>query len=290
MKHKKERKISTLTQQVTSTISVTLVLLLLGIVLALAVVANAEMKSVKSNIGVNITLLEDVSAENVDELQGKIEEMSFVASCRYISPDEVLEEEQKEIGEDLIDLLDGFNPYHGEFDVKLRGEYAGKDSIETVVKLFSDFPYVENVDSRADTFESVNNTFSTLTLILSAIGVILLVISFVLINNTVWLTIYSSRFLIHTMRLVGATPAFIRRPILLRNLRNGVIAGILASLLMTGLRFYSPFYIREVDEMLPWPIMCAIFGALIVAGAAICVLAAYLAANRYLHRDYDDLF
>ena len=289
MKRKKERKIRTFAQQLISTISVTLVLLLLGVVLSLAIVAGKEMRAVQQNVGLNVSVSEEATSEDIDNLKKNLENLSFVVSTSYMSPEEILEIEQKEIGEDIVQLLGG-NPYLGEFDVKLKAEYANADSLKAVTTVIGLLNHVDSIDSRADTVDRVNETFSTLTLILSGVAIVLLLISFVLINNTVWLTIYSRRFLIHTMRLVGATPWFIRKPILVRNIVNGLIAGMLASVLLTAMRVYSPTYVSEISDMLPWPMMGGIYGVLMVAGMLICLIGAYLASSRYLRQNYDDLF
>lgn len=289
MKQKKEKRISTLTQQFTSTISVTLVILILGIVISLGIMARQEMDAVRENLGLNIVLKENTSDEDVEMMKRTFENLPYITSFRYITPDEILAIEEKEIGENIIELL-GANPYPGEFEVKLIPEYANNDSITAISSRLAKNPAIDEIISPTDTVANVNRTFSTLTIILSVVALALLVISFVLINNTVWLTIYSRRFLIHTMRLVGATPGFIRRPILINNMVNGAIAGSIASLAMAALRFYSTNIISETDEFLPWSTMGIIFGVMIVGGILICLLASYLATEKYLRKSYDDLF
>lgn len=129
--------------------------------------------------------------------------------------------------------------------------------------------------------------FNTVMLVIAAA---LLLISFVLINNTVRLTVYSRRFLIHTMKLVGATPGFIRRPFILSNLVQGVVAGIVASGLLAGLIAWGKNWDEALDPLLPWATVAVIFVAIFITGMAICAIAAFFATNRYLRADYDDMF
>ena len=290
MKKKKgENKINTFTQQFTSTFSVMLVLLIFGIVLSLVSAAREEMKSVKENIGFNAVLAPDATDEDLAVVRKTFEALPYIKSYEYFSPEEILKAEQDEIGEDIVELL-GVNPYPGEFDVKVTADYANNDSISSVAAKLLAYPMIDSIDSRADTIDGVNRSLSTISLILSAIALALMIVSFVLINNTVWLTIYSRRFIIHTMRLVGATAGFIRRPIILNNLINGLIAGAAACIILTALRIYAATFEAEIEIILPWTVMFIIYGLMILAGILICCLGAYFATNRYLRRSYDELF
>ena len=144
--------------------------------------------------------------------------------------------------------------------------------------------------TQATVVDSVNSFLNRLSVVLLAIAAALLVISFVLINNTVSLAVYSRRFIIHTMKLVGATGAFIRRPFLLAGAGTGAIAGVAAAAILAGIRAYGATFDPIVDVLLPWWTMAWLLAAVILAGVVICVLASIFATNRYLRADYDEMF
>ncbi len=149
---------------------------------------------------------------------------------------------------------------------------------------------VDEVSVNTDMVESLTRNARMFNTVMLVIAAALLLISFVLINNTVRLTVYSRRFLIHTMKLVGATPGFIRRPFILSNLVQGVVAGIVASGLLAGLIAWGKNWDEALDPLLPWATVAVIFVAIFITGMAICAIAAFFATNRYLRADYDDMF
>ncbi|MBQ8773004.1 MAG: permease-like cell division protein FtsX [Muribaculaceae bacterium] len=289
MKKNKQFGISTASAQITATVSVTLVLLLIGIIALLSVAAYHITKDIKENIGFDIVLCEDVSEKETNSLKQQLTTAHYVASIRYFSQDDALTKWQEDTGEDLIELL-GVNPFCGEFEVKVRADYANSDSIAKIITPFKHLKYISDITVHDEMVDSINSNIKYITIVLVIISATLLLISFVLISNTVRLTVYSRRFTIHTMKLVGATGSFIRKPFIISNMINGLIAATLATiLLVSGL-----LYLRSIDtsiaNVIPWGVMPWIFVALLTFGLAICSIATIVATNKYLRISYDDMF
>lgn len=286
---KRRKGISTLSSHVTSTISVALVLLLLGIVASLVVSAKFVTDSIKENIGFDIELKQDVPEQEINRMKQHFTGAAYVSSYTFYSAADALRQWTEDTGEDLEELV-GVNPFSPEFEVKVRPAYASTDSIEAIVKRFQEHPAVAEVNVHADMVDSVNRNLHTLSLVLIAAAAAMTLISFVLINNTVRLAIYARRFLIHTMKLVGATGGFIRRPFIRANAAEGLVAAVLAGMLLGTLLYYAYTIDPVVAEIFTPAILAAIGGGMIVAGLIICVVASWTATNRYLSKTYDDLF
>ena len=187
-------------------------------------------------------------------------------------------------------LLDG-NPYNAEIQVRLCPEYLSADSIAKITtSLTQKYPAAESVVAQSDVADSVSRNMNTLMLIPAAVALALLLISFVLINNTISVAIYGRRFVIHTMKLVGARRGFIRRPFVRMGITAGLCGAIIASAILCGARAYLPYADTDVAAMIGWNDVALICAALAVCGMAVCGLAAAWSANRYLNKNYDQLF
>ena len=138
--------------------------------------------------------------------------------------------------------------------------------------------------------ETINRNIRSVAVVLIVIAATLLLISFMLINNTVRLTIYSRRFTIHTMKLVGATPGFIRKPFLINNSVHGVIAAIMTSAILAGLLYYAHSFDASIAHAVAWDKAVWVFAGILVTGVLICFVSALIATNRYLRLSYDDMF
>lgn len=289
MSRKPNARISTFGSQLTSIISVTLVLLILGI-LAITMLASRGLgDDIRSNIGFIVKINSSADDTEINRLKRELTDSRFTESITYISAEEILREESELMGEPLDSLLDE-NPFGSELDIKVRPEYATTDSIAMIASRIELIPSVDEVITEAAIVDSVNSVLSRTSIVLIAIAIALLIISFVLINNTVSLSVYSRRFIIHTMKLVGATGSFIRRPFLLAGAMTGVIAGVSACGILAGMRAYASTFDPLVDRLVSWADMAIIFGGLIVVGLLICVAASALSTNRYLRADYDEMF
>lgn len=276
-------------KHLTSTASVGMVLLILGIVGCAAFAAGNITRHIRENLGFNMVMKMDTDMTRINDMKRRLTEADFVASYDYMSPEEILEQENAYLGSDVEELL-GNNPYQPEFNVRVKAQYASVDSLDKVIAPLRNIDSVEEITVHTEMVESVNSNIGTLSLVLIALAAALLIISFVLINNTVRLTIYSARFLLHTMQLVGATNAFIRRPIIIGNILNGILAAVVAILLLCLLRVYAVSIEPDLALALPWSDLIYVFLGVVAGGIIICGTASWIAANKYLRQDYDDMF
>lgn len=275
---------------VTSTISVMLVLFILGMAGAINITFHGINRQVKEKMGFTVVLADSVGEARVDSLRAICDAAVYVSQYQYLSADDVMAEETKGDGSDLVELL-GVNPYAPMLEIRVKEAYADADSIQALTALWNSMDEVDEATANTEMIGNLNRNARFLNIILIVIAGALLLISFVLINNTVRLTVYSRRFLIHTMKLVGATGGFIRRPFLVINCWQGVIAGVLASGLLVGLVYWATSW-NEVNlaDFLPWDSVGLLCVAMVALGVVICTVAAYFATNRYLKKNYDEMF
>ncbi len=276
-------------KHLTSTVSVGMVLLILGIVGCAAFAAGNITRHIRENLGFNMVMRMDADLTQINEMKKRLTSSEFVASYDYMSPEEILEQENAYLGSDVEELL-GANPYQPEFNVRVKAQYASVDSLNKIISPLRECSSVEEITVHTEMVESINANIGSLSIVLVALAGALLVISFVLINNTVRLTIYSARFLLHTMRLVGATNAFIRRPIVAGNILNGILAAVVAILFLCLLRIYAVNIDPDLELALPWGDLIWVFAGVVAGGILICGTASWIATNKYLRQSYDDMF
>lgn len=275
---------------VTSTISVMLVLFILGVVGAINITFHGINKQVKEKMGFTVVLNDSITEASADSLRAVCDIAAYVSHYQYLTADEVMAEETDGGGEELVELL-GVNPYAPMLDIRVKAAYADADSINALVARWNEMEIVDEASANTEMIGNLNRNARFLNIILIVIACALLLISFVLINNTVRLTVYSRRFLIHTMKLVGATGGFIRRPFLIVNCWQGIIAGLLASGLLCGIAAWAGSWNEaDVTAFLPWSAVGLLCAGMVVLGIAICTIAAVFATNRYLRKDYDEMF
>lgn len=276
-------------KHLTSTISVGMVLLILGIVGCAAFAAGNITHHIRENLGFNMVMRSDADLTQINAMKKTLTSSAFAASYDYLSPDQILEQENAYLGSDVEALL-GTNPYQPEFSVRVKAQYASVDSLVNIVGRLRTADGVEEITMHTEMVESINSNIGSLSLVLIALAGALLIISFVLINNTVRLTIYSARFLLHTMRLVGATNAFIRRPIVIGNMLNGILAAAVAIVILCIIRIYAINIDPDLALALPWTDMLYVFAGVIAGGVLICGTASWISTNKYLRQSYDDMF
>lgn len=289
MTTKKSSRLSALGSQLTTIISVTLVLLILGITAMAGLLARSGARQIRSNAGFIVRVDREVTDSALNILKQQLPAAPYAATVTYASPEQIMHEESQYLGEDAIEMLD-INPYNPEFDVKVKADYATADSIEAIRVRLSANPAIEEVITAPSTISNVNFFITRISWILIGIAAALLVISFVLINNTVYLAVYSRRFIIHTMKLVGAKAGFIRRPFVVAGAVSGLTAGVVAAALTAS----ADIWLSSVDPLfataLPWSTMAVLMAGIVIAGVLICAVASAIATNRYLRSDYDDMF
>lgn len=287
MSNKKTSKISTLGSQAASAVSVALVLLILGVLATLGFAAGRVTSSLLGEVSVIVKISTVATPQETAEIGQEIEKTPYAARIVFTSADDVLAQEM-ENNADILDLI-GQNPYNSEYEVILNPAYVHPDSITMVATRLSLMNHVDEVVSQAETVKSVTTAMAKASIVLSGAALIMLVISLVLIFNTVSIAVYGRRFIIRTMQLVGATPAFIRRPFLLAGMLTGFVAGVIASLLLIGAHLYVASLGVSGFIDIPASETASICAGMIVTGMAICTLAALVATNRYLNASYDTL-
>ena len=291
MKHNKEVNISYWAAHLTTVVSVTLVLVIIGIIALVTIGATTETQRLKERLEVSVVMADSVSDAGASALAGEIKKAPYALSVGVITKEAALKNWKNDTGEDL-EALFGVNPLSPEVTFAVKADYASAKSLAQIGASLRKKSGVADVAlPDAAMVENMNRNIERLCIILGARALVMIIISFVLINNTVHLAIYARRFTIHTMQLVGATNGFIRRPFILDNMLSGLISGLIASGLIAVPILLAPGSgFSDLTSYVGWQIYCIVAGALILTGMSLCALAARIASSRYLHRDYDELF
>ena len=241
MKRRKKLKISWILQGITSTISTSLLLILLGLVVLLSLTARVVANSVRENLTVTVVLDDDVLTADAERLQDTLSAKSYVSSIEYISREQALEEQIESMGIDPTDFL-GANPFSISMEIKVRPEYSCNDSLQWISEELRGVKLVADVLYQKDLVESLNRNLHRASFFLLAVAVLLIIISLSLINNTVRLSVFNHRFILHTMKLVGAKWSFIRRPFLIRGFWIGVASALIAdAAILSGIYWASTY-------------------------------------------------
>ena len=275
-------------QFITSSISTTLVLLLLGLVVFFVLTARNLSVYVRENISFSILISDDMKEADILKLQKKLNQEPFVKQSEYISKKQALKEQTEAMGTDPEEFL-GYNPFTASIEIKLHSDYANSDSIAKIEKMVKRNSNIQDVLYRKELIDAVNDNIRNISLVLLALAVVLTFISFALINNTIRLAIYSKRFLIHTMKLVGASWSFIRRPFLRRNVWSGVLAAVVDAILM-GTAYWAVTYEQELLQVITPEVMLIVCASVLVFGMVITWLCAYISINKYLRMRANTLY
>lgn len=276
-------------QFITSSISTTLVLLLLGLVVFFVLAAHNLSIYVQENINFSVLISDDMKEADILKLQKRLDKEPFVKQTEYISKKQALKEQTEAMGTDPEEFL-GYNPFTASIEIKLHSDYANSDSIAKIEKLIKKNTNIQEVLYQRELIDLVNENIRNISLVLLTLAVVLTLISFALINNTIRLAIYSKRFLIHTMKLVGASWGFIRRPFLRRNIWSGVLAGIMADAILMGAAYWLVSYEPELIRVITPEVMLLVSGSVLVFGIIITFLCAYLSINKYLRMKASTLY
>ena len=276
-------------QFITSSISTTLVLLLLGLVVFFVLGAHNLSVYVKENINFSILISDDMKESDILKLQKKLDKEPFVKETEYISKKQALREQTEAMGTDPQEFL-GYNPFTASIEIKLHSGYANSDSIAKIEKKIRKNTDIQEVLYQKDLIDAVNENIRNISLMLLGLAVILTSISFALINNTIRLTIYSKRFLIHTMKLVGASWSFIRRPFLIRNVWIGILAATMADAILIGLAYMLVKYEPDLLAVVTPEVIITVMGSVFVFGVIITSACALISINKYLRMKVSELY
>lgn len=276
-------------QFITACISTTMVLILLGLMLFLVLSAHRLSVYVRENLNFTVLLSNDAPESAILALQKRLDSEAFVKASAYISKEEALKEEVETMGSDPVEFL-GYNPFSPSIELKLHAAYANADSVVWIKERILADKLVTDVDYRQGLMDSVNRNISKLSIGLLAVAALLTLISFALINNTVRLTIYSKRFLIHTMKLVGAGWGFIRRPFLRRNFWVGLSSGVLADAVLVAAAYALVSYEPGLLAVITTDILLWVMLSTLLFGVLITCMCAYISINKYLRLSAGDLY
>ncbi len=287
--NKKISSVSFFNSRLTSIISIALVLFLLGLVFLIGLLGNKLSVYVKENLSFSIILKDNQKEADIKRIQKTLDAQPYIKSTNYISKEQAVKELEEELGEDPETFL-GFNPLLASIEVKLNSEYANADSMAIIEKDIKSYTSVSDLLYRKDMMELVNENMKKIGLVLFGLAVLLMVISFVLISNTIRLLIYSKRFLIHTMKLVGATSGFIRAPFIRYNMVSGLFAALLAILLLTAALYYLQRELSGFIQIVDLTTLLAVYGVVLVLGVLLSVFATIVSVNKYLRSGIDKLY
>ena len=285
----KVRSVTFFHSRLTSVISIALVLFLLGLICLMGLLGNKLSVYVKENITFSIVLKDNQREADIKKMQKKLDALPFIKSTEYISKEQAVKELEEELGENPETFL-GFNPLKASIEVRLRSDYANPDSLPKIEHYIKQYTSVSDLFYRKDMMEMVHNNMQRIGLILLVLAAMLMAISFVLIGNTIRLLIYSKRFLIHTMKLVGATPGFIRRPFVYYNMVSGVIASLLAIGMLSGFLYYLQSELTGFIQILDMKTLLVVFVLVLILGILLSAVATIIAVNKYLRMNIDRLY
>ena len=276
-------------QFITSCISTTMVLMLLGMVVFFVLSAGNLSVYVRENISFSALLSDDMKETEILKFQKTLDAQPYVKSTTYISKEQALREETEAMGTDPQEFI-GYNPFTASIEINLNSAYANADSLAWVEQEIMKKGKVIEIVYPEALIDTVNRNVQKISIILLGLATLLMGISFSLINNTIRLTIYAKRFLIHTMKLVGADWWFIRRPFLVRNLWVGIVSGLLANGLLLAGGYWLVKYEPQLIQIINTDMMLMVMAAVMGFGIVITVLCAYFSINRYLRMKTDTLY
>lgn len=286
---KKKKKHTIDVQFITACISTSLVLLLLGTVAFFVLTANSLSVYVRENLELSALVHDGTTPAEVDRVVKRIEAQPYAKEVRFISKDEVLQQETALMGVDPTEFL-GLNPYTASIEIRLKADYANGDSLAWIGERLRHEACISDISYPSDLVNNLNGNIRKISLVMLVLALALLLISFALINNTIKLTIYSQRFLLHTMKLVGAGWSFIRRPFMVRNFWIGIASGLLALAMMAGGAYALMHYEPRLVELMDVKAVTLVAAGVMLFGVLITMMCARVSINRFLRMKAGDLY
>lgn len=274
---------------ITSVVSITLVLFVLGMIGLLLLNARKLSDYVKENIGFSVFLNSNIREVEVFNLQKILDSKPYVKETRYITKDQAAEEFQKELGEDFVDFL-GYNPLPASIDVKLNANWANPDSIAVIETEIRSYEQVTDIAYQKDLVYAVNNNIRKISLGMLIFCMLLFVIAVTLISNTIRLTVYSKRFLIRTMQLVGASSRFIRGPFIIKGIAQGIIASFCSFLMLAVILYFAEKQLEGIFSFLDYPLLMILLFFILLTGVLIAWFSTVFSVNKYLNMKTDQLY
>ncbi len=273
----------------TTLVSITLVLLMLGVLGLIILHAKKLSDHVKENIGIRIMMKEGTREAEIIQLQKTLDATAYVKSTEYITKEKAAEEMKTDLGEDFISFL-GFNPLPPSIDLRLKADFTTVKSIEIIEKELLGNPGVKEIFYQKSLVQAINKNLKRISLILLGFSGLLLLIAVALINNTIRLSVYSKRFIIRSMQLVGATQTFIRRPFIFKGIFQGIYGAFVAIVLIVVIIYFSIKELPELIELQDINLFIMLFSLIILCGIFISWFSTYFAIRKYLRMQTDDLY
>ena len=288
-KRQKQVKKSLWGSYFTTTLSISLILFLFGLLGLLIINAQRLSDYVMENIGVTLILKPDARDVDVIRLQKNLEATDFIKSTRFVDKESAAAELKGELGEDFVSLL-GYNPLLSSIDVKVYAAYSNPDSLTMLEKKFTAYPEVQEVYYQRNLVKQLNANVKKISFILLALGGLMFIIFTALIHNTIRLSIYSKRFLINTMQLVGATRSFIRRRFVAKGILHGIYGAIIACFMLLALFFSYQVELKDFINFQDSTSLILLVASIFLFGIFITGLSTYFAVNKFLRMKFDQLF
>jgi cell division transport system permease protein len=276
-------------QLVTLCISTAMVLVLLGLVVFSVQTSRNLSQWVKENLTVTVMLSDDVSVNGAKLLCRDLYHRPYSRNIDYISKEQALKEQSEAMGSDPSEFL-GVNPFPATLELQLHSDYANRDSLKWIARELQKNPKITDVAYQVDLMDSVNRNLTKVNLVLLALAVLLTFVSFSLINNTVRLSVYSRRFIIHTMKLVGASWGFISKPFMKQALLVGVIAALIAIAVLGGCMYALYYYEPNIISIITWRELTITAVAVLLFGIIITAACSYISVNKFLRMSAGELY
>mgnify|MGYP007069932617 CR=1 FL=1 len=276
-------------QMVTLCISTSMVLVLLGLVVFSVLTSHNLSQWVKENLTVTVMLKDEVSVNEAKLLCRDLYHRPYSRNIDYISREQALKEQSEAMGSDPSEFL-GVNPFSATLELQMKSDYANRDSLKWIAAELRKDSKVTDVAYQVDLMDSVNRNLAKVNLILLVLALLLTFVSFSLINNTVRLSVYSRRFIIHTMKLVGASWGFIRRPFMKQALLVGIVAAILAIAVLGACVYGLYYYEPNIQTIITVRELVVTAVAVFLLGILITVICSYISVNKFLRMSASELY
>jgi cell division transport system permease protein len=282
---RKRRKVSYLP----SIISISLVLFMMGLFGIILINGNTLSETIKENFQISIFLRADSKPDDQDRVFKTISQKSYCKRANFVTSEDAATQFIKEVGQDFVQFL-GYNPLQPSIELFLVSQYANADDIARIDTEIKRHAEVQEVVYQKIIIEELNRNIRLIATVLVSLSLVFLLIAVTLINNTIRLNLYAQRFLIKSMQMVGATHGFIIKPFVIRSFIHGLIGGIIACILMTGLLYALPQWIKGIEGLYNIEQFAMLFGGVIIAGVIITMLSSLLSTNKYLRMRIDELY
>ena len=271
------------------TISISLVLIVVGMLVFILLNARAVSDHVKRNIGFAVIVKDNTNEVEIKRVQKILDTQPYVYTSKYITKEQAAKSFKKEMGEDFERIL-GANPLLPSIEIKLNPAYANNDSLAMIEKGLARFDIIHEVYYQKSMIDSINENIRRITSIFLIVGAVLVLISFTLIRNMIHLAVYSQRLLIKTMQLVGATPFFICKPFVYGSMWRGFFGALIANLVLLGAIFFVQENVGNVINIMRQDVILLMVGFVILSGVVLSFFSAWFSVRRYLRRDLNDLY